>query len=267
MAITTKDLGKAFKEGLSLLVGSGVSCACGLPSWQALINEMKKQMRACCPAAEKKELAAFFKTSNALAIAGAFKQGAPPVEYARFLRAHFRNRPVTIAPMLKSICRLPVRVIFTTNYDKLLETAFRKNAGEDPVVITNPKQLSSLATDEIRIVKIHGDIDYPDSIVLTDSDYADYDAKYASMRAYFQGQMAFNTLVLIGFGLKDPNFDHIFSGAKALVSEPGPRVIALMAKQNKFDVIRWEAKGLSINNFDTYDDIPKFLGNVLRHSK
>src|SRR5258705_5794863 len=169
MAISAKELGKAFfRREISLLVGSGASCACGLCSWDRLVNDMKDKLRASCPKAERAELNRFFDTNGPMEVAGLFKRKFGPVEYARFLRERLRNQAWTVAPILKSIVRLPVRIIFTTNFDKLIETAYRVKNREDPVVVTKPHQLSSLNGDETRIVKIHGDIDYPDTIVLTD---------------------------------------------------------------------------------------------------
>lgn len=266
MAISAKELGTSFKnKEISLLVGSGTSCACGLHSWAKLIAEMKSHLLSRCQKHDKPSLKQFFIDNEPLAIAGLFKREMGAVEYGRWLRERFRNRSVTIAPILRNVVKLPTSLIFTTNYDKLLECACRSGAGEDPVVIINPKQLSVVNGNERKIVKMHGDIDHPDTIVLTDDDYADYDSKCASMRTFVQGHIAFSTLLLIGFGLRDPNFASIYAAAKSLVTSPGPRVVALMSKQNRFDVDRWKALGLTINNFDSHDDIPKFLSSVLKH--
>jgi hypothetical protein len=241
-----------------------MSCACGLLSWNELILQMKAKLRSNCFKADLSDLNQFLKDNGPMEIAGLFKRQVGSAEYARFLRERFRNQSWSVAPILKAVVRLPARVIFTTNFDKLIETACRNRIGEDPVVIIRPQQLSSLDGNERRIVKIHGDIDHPETIVLTDQDYSEFPQKCMSMRTYFQGQMAFSTLLLVGFGLRDANFASIYAAAKDLVSDSQPRVIALMAKQNAFETEKWRQLGLIINSFDAYDDITKFLQAIRR---
>jgi hypothetical protein len=53
--------------------------------------------------------------------------------------------------------------VFTTNYDKLLEAAFRQAGTADPAVVIYPDQLNYIEDDEVRIIKLHGDIDHPSS--------------------------------------------------------------------------------------------------------
>ncbi len=265
-AISAKEIGALIdKNQLSLLVGSGVSCACGLPSWDGIVKEMKKELLDGCSKADKKDLRDFLSTADGPKIAGMYKLKKGEVSYASFLRTRLRNCSYTSAPVLKTLAKLPIKTIFTTNVDKLLETACRKDKNSiDPVVIMDPSQLPPLDGSERRIIKIHGDIDYPSSLIFTEDDYRYYDDKYESLRVFFQGHLAFSTMLLVGFGLRDSNFDRIYAGARRIVQGSGTRVIALMTNQNSFEKERWEKNGLLINNFSAYDEIPRFLSNVLR---
>jgi hypothetical protein len=265
--IGARAIGQIVKgRQLSLFVGSGVSCACGMPSWDKLITDMKVDLRRNCAKPDLPELNRFLRSSSPFKIAGLFKARRGEVSYAQFLRHRFRNCPTAIAPLLKGVVGLPVPTIFTTNYDKLLETACRSTRSEfDPTVIVDPSQIQALAGNERRIIKVHGDIDHPKSIILTDDDYLNYDDKYASLAHYLTGQLAFSTLLLVGFGLRDPNFDRIYTGARRMLGGGGTRVIALTVNQNTFECQSWTTKGLLINDFDSYGDLPTFLSTVRRH--
>jgi NAD-dependent SIR2 family protein deacetylase len=268
IAINAREIAELIRnQQLSILVGSGVSCACGLPSWDTLIKEMKKDLLKHCVKEKTKELRQFFAASDATKIAGLFKRDRGDVAYTQFLRSQFRHCPYRPSPILSMVSKLPVATIFTTNFDKLLETASRDTPGSsDPIVVIEPSQLPALTNGERKIIKIHGDIDHPRSLVLTDEDYLNYDDKYESMRLYFQGHMAFSAMLLVGFGLRDDNFDRIYTGARRVVQGLGPRVIALMSGQNSYDRDRWQRTGLTINDFDRYDEIPEFLQKVIRYS-
>lgn len=259
---TPADLAREVKDSrLSLLVGSGTSTACGLPSWDKVLTAMKNILRRRVSAGQRGDLESFLKTHNHLRIAERYRRAVGEPEYYRFLRNQFRHCSFKIAPILRHLRALTCRVVFTTNYDKVLETAFRGTNGEDPIVIFDHLQLSGLPPDELRIVKLHGDIDHPRSIVLTERDYANYDERYTGLSQYFTGEMAFGSLLLVGFGLRDPNFDRLHANVQKLMMG-GSRVIALMAAQNHFDIDDWEASNLEIANFPTHADIVTYLRNV-----
>ncbi len=267
ISITARELGATIAEdNVSLLIGSGVSCACGLPSWEALIRDMKKELRKYCPSADRAALSQFLRSNDATQIAGVFKSHRGPVNYYKFLRSRFRHQAYVCAPLLKVISRLPVKVLFTTNFDKLLETACREGgAAEDPVVVIDPNQVQPLNGRERQIIKLHGDIDHPDSIVLTNEDYTAFEDRCEAIALMLRAHIAFSTVVLVGFGLKDPNFSRIYASARRLVAGSGTRVIALMAGQNVYEMRRWQQDGLIINHFDTYDGVPAFLRTVSRY--
>jgi hypothetical protein len=266
LAISARDIARIVKSGqLSMLVGSGVSCSCGLASWGKLVTDMRVELLRNCAQADLKELRRFLSSATPLKIAGLYKERQGEVAYSQFLRKRFRHPTPTRSPMLKAIAQMPIGTLFTTNFDKLLETACRPAVTAlDPIVVTDPSQLPGLHPREKRIVKIHGDVDYPKGIILTDEDYLHYDDKYQSLALYFTGHLAFSTMLLVGFGLRDPNFDRIYSGARRIVQGAGPRVIALMAKQNRFERQTWTSKGLLVNDFDDYADITAFLRQIVR---
>lgn len=66
--------------------------------------------------------------------------------------------------------QLPFDLIITTNFDKLIEYAYMK-MGITPHIIHEAKYLSQNIEERPKIIKIHGDLNYPDSIIITNEDY------------------------------------------------------------------------------------------------
>ncbi len=263
--ITPVELGRLFGDDeTSLLVGSGTSVGSGLPSWSELIDDMKEILKARVEITQRAELNRFLERDDYLAIADHFRKAVPHVEFNQFLRDRFRNRPnLRLSPILRTLPRLPSSTIFTTNYDKLLEIAYRSSNGEDPAVVLEPVQLRDLPAAETRIIKIHGDIDHPQRIILGKGDYLNYREKYEGIATYLQGRMAFSAMVMVGFGLNDPNFDRLHEEASRLV-EHNTRIVALMHNQNRVDQTHWESKNIEIVNFDSPAKINNFLRAAAR---
>jgi hypothetical protein len=84
------------------------------------------------------------------------------------------------SPALRALAELNFPLVITTNFDKLFERALYA-AGKDPrkaVYSPESRPTPDCTPDPTAqrpfIFKIHGDIDQPESIVITDEDYIDF---------------------------------------------------------------------------------------------
>jgi hypothetical protein len=57
------------------------------------------------------------------------------------------------------------------------------------------------------LVKLHGSIDQPETIVLTRSDYARARADRKEMLSFLRSEMLETAFLFFGFSLSDPNFN------------------------------------------------------------
>jgi len=129
------------------------------------------------------------------------------------------------SPALKMLAALPFRIIVTTNYDRLLETAM---AGEDiqkelAILIYNPSadaptpDMSDDPTENRPLLfKMHGDLDHRDSIVITDEDYITFIQRMADKAALHpvpetvRFRMLKWPMLFAGYSLRDYNLRLLF---------------------------------------------------------
>ncbi|HKG91519.1 MAG TPA: SIR2 family protein [Gemmatimonadaceae bacterium] len=85
------------------------------------------------------------------------------------------------SPALHALARLNFPLVITTNYDRLFETAL--TAAGKPFDRSTYQPSDSIATQDLEsdpsaarpfVLKIHGDIETPESIVVTDEDYIQF---------------------------------------------------------------------------------------------
>ena len=253
------DLFDSFtKNQVHLFIGSGVSSASGIISWNDLLTEMKDIIRDENSIYNGDDLESFLSSDDHLDIADLFKETLKDVAYYRFLRKHFR-RQVKLSALHKAIAKLPVKTILTSNYDKLIELAFRSNNNIDPSVIIYPNQLGYIDESELRIIKIHGDIDHPNSIILTRSDYANYSSRYEEFELQFKHSINDYTMLFIGFGLSDKNFRKIYDDARQFYDSGKRQAYALMVGTNSVERQLWEKDGLTIIPLKKHTQIPSFI--------
>ena len=109
----------------------------------------------------------------------------------------------------KIIAKLPISTIWTTNYDQLLERAFR-DSGKVVDVKHNVQQLTnSIPGADVKIYKMHGDVDYPFDAILAKEQYEKYSTSHAAFIRELSAALSSKTFLFLGFSFNDPNVDHV----------------------------------------------------------
>jgi len=70
----------------------------------------------------------------------------------------------------RALARVAPTIVITTNYDDLYEAAMRE-AGKECEKIVQSADLLGIPHDRPRVLKLHGDLERPQEIVLTGRDY------------------------------------------------------------------------------------------------
>lgn len=257
------DLMESFRtDRVHLFVGSGVSAAAGLLGWNDLVDEMKRTIRDENNNFPANDLDTFLNTGDHLDIAEIFRNTVGEHRYYSFLRQKYRQS-VTLSPLHHALGKLPVKTIFTTNYDKLLEAAYRVHARIEPSVILQPQQLGYIDERELRIIKLHGDIDHPSTLVLSRRDYTSYKAHHPDFVRELHQSINNYTMLFVGFGLRDSNFRRIYDDARSLYDSGHRCAYAIMTGTNLVDKRIWDDNGLKILPASSFGQVPKYLRLIL----
>lgn len=153
--------------------------------------------------------------------------------------------------------RLAVRffpVIITTNYDALFEDAVREQSRR-PVVIRRDAQLSlSGASGRTTVVKLHGDLEAPERIVISKTDY---NSKPISegLRAWLTTTLTQKTVLFVGSGLADPDLQEVYFEVlerlgrlkpRAFLVTPFPAADSRERPRWELHRKRWEGRSVSL---------------------
>jgi hypothetical protein len=196
--------------GCMALVGSGLSQRVGLPSWiGALKGVLAWADERGCPLQDRSEIESLLDdpSTDLLMIAAELSDQLGALHYRQALTAIFRRSDVVPSDAHKHLVSIPFAGITTTNYDKLIESAYSLNSLNLPLVCTHAQHAelgAIMASERAFILKSHGDIDDFKTVILGRKDYRELLGNHA-----YQQCMSFlcsrYTLLFIGFSLTDPD--------------------------------------------------------------
>jgi hypothetical protein len=183
-----------------LFAGAGVSMTVGLPSWSTLIEHVAEELDIDLSAFKNDEL-------NYLTLAEFYriKQGSiGPLRSWMDRNWTIDDNALKSSKVHKLICELDFPIIYTTNFDRNLETSFDLQ-GKDYVKIVNAKDIARVREGVPQIVKYHGDFDDDDSIVIAETDYLDRLSFESPLDIKFRADALGKTILFIGYSMSDLN--------------------------------------------------------------
>ena len=179
------------------------------------------------------------------------------------------------------IARLPIRHIWTTNFDSVIERAYD--------VIGRPLQAISAPNDlarkplmgASRLYKMHGSITNLDDIVISTEDYELFNTKRGAFLPVLESQLTTSSMLFVGISFADPNLRHILSLIRARFQGSGRGHYAIVrppqrddfdtdaehgARQRQHDL--WaddlQRYGLHVVEIDSFDEIAPLLQSLER---
>lgn len=118
------------------------------------------------------------------------------------------DKPGLFTPSHRIIARLPIPIIWTTNYDMLIEEAYRKENKNLDVKIRDRDIGIRRKACKALLYKMHGDIARPDEIIISKEDYERYPRTHPVFQSMLTTDLLNKTFLFLGFSFDDSNFTY-----------------------------------------------------------
>lgn len=210
---TVDEFVSTYSQALSdrnaaVLAGAGMSIPAGLVNWKGLLRSVAKDIGLDVE-----------READLVAVAQYhLNERGGRQRLNQTLVTEFAERAKTTENH-RILARLPIDVFWTTNYDKLIETALN-SAGKKVDLKVTPEDLAHTVHRRDAIVyKMHGDISDPANAVLSKDDYESYGTSRRGQlfATALRGDLVSKTFLFLGFSFSDPNVDYILGRVRVLL--------------------------------------------------
>jgi hypothetical protein len=216
-----------------LFVGAGISAGLGLPTWTDFIGRLGVDVG--------------FEPDEFLALSGDFRSLAEFYrlekgsleELSRKMAREWQVSDDELAASAphRLVVRLSFPIVYTTNYDDLLERAYRLEGKAFNKVVT-AKDIARSDPELPTIVKFHGDLDNPASIVLAETDYMRRLSFEQPLDIKLSADAFGKAVLFIGYSVSDINLRVLLYRLHRIWQASGceedrPRSYVLMTRSNQ----------------------------------
>ncbi|NVJ69049.1 MAG: SIR2 family protein [Alphaproteobacteria bacterium] len=233
-----------------LFIGSGISASAGIVGWNDLLLAFAGYCDKHKPVSDETlDLIASENPADLLLAADRLEESITSEQRNQFFATQPSFQNAEPQEIHELIVALGPTCFLTTNYDNLLEQTFEASPDLDPPnVYSNVSQgefgrLKMAGTRDF-IYKVHGDISIPESIVLSRRNYAKLTNSNAGAYSAFKALLETRPIVLLGFGLRDPDFSALLDWATETYGSAGVEMYAIMANASA------ETRRYWLNNYN-----------------
>jgi hypothetical protein len=256
----------------AVLVGAGASKGAGLPLWGELLTKMIDAAVAHKVIDAQREAqyrALATRTDKFLMVASGLKDDLRS-HFDQFIEETFITPKPAPTPLHEALVALDkLQFVLTTNYDTILERAFRKRDDDVSVCsFTDAGEVQRrLSRREFFILKAHGDATkVGNKIVLTDVDYRNLLFGQRAYQSLLSTMFTMFTFIFVGASMADPEISLLLSYvADSFSPNAGPTHYALMAAEDvtQIEKDRWfkdfKIQLITVSKQDNYAELTEFL--------
>ncbi|MBE4717299.1 SIR2 family protein [Pseudarthrobacter sp. AB1] len=243
------ELGEEAKKGrLVPFLGAGVSVSAGSPSWRTLLKRLTGHVDlGDIDPVTFRELP-LLDQAGILERLFERQRKSIPMGFREAVCAEVTQSRYGLAPAL--ISTMPSSGAITLNYDALFEDACR-DAELARTVIPDDHPVAG----DRWLLKLHGTVTKPESIVLTRDDYLDHNTNRQALSALVKAHLVTHHMLFVGFGLEDDHFHEIIHDVrralpKRRLNQPRPfgTVLSLDAADSKRHIWQGQLDFISVTD-------------------
>ncbi len=162
---------------------------------------------------------------------------------------------------LSVLADLPLSTIITTNFDELIENAFDRRLD----VCFRDEHVGPQSTRRTRLIKMHGSVVDPKSLVLNRADYDAFKRNRPKTYQVISGQLLEKLPIVIGYSLEDSNFRMLIKDLRA--DGWKTEIIVIQRHLDQLPISEWRDFGVTFVEADAREFLESLNESVRSYRK
>lgn len=204
-------------------IGAGLSRRAGYPDWRLLLSDIATELGLDIDAEHDLAAVAQYALNKATGKRNAL---------TKLIVDHFPPKSDAPEPF-RTLARLPIRHVWTTNYDTLAEVAWVQERKLLDVKSRNGDLGIDKPWAHSILYKMHGSVDHPTEVVIAKDDYELYRRERPGFLQVLAGQLVTKQFLFLGFSFTDPNIGHLFASIRESFKDDGPEHYAIVRRPKR----------------------------------
>ena len=236
----------------ALFMGAGVSASTGLPSWVEILKPLAEKLGIIITSeADLYQIAQFYNNK--------YKRNEIVKEFEKRIGIVNEESEYLLAAL-----DLGFREIWTTNYDRVIETCLGKRKIASKVV-NSDHNINALSGGGVYIFKLNGDIGDPANMVITKEDLEKYPLTHELMLTFLKKELVSKSFLFLGYSFSDSLILGNLASIKNCLGDSCTTHYTILEKDNKNSYFiddlcnRYNIQALQV---DSRDEFPMILKEI-----
>lgn len=147
----------------------------------------------------------------------------------------------------QAFCNLYFDTICTTNFDFLLEQTLTTKLIPFSTIITE-ERLPINTHEKTKLIKLHGDFNHPEKMIITEEDYDSYIDKNKVLSTYVSNLFITKTLLLIGYSFDDADIRTLWQIINNRLGKLNMPAYVILVDANPIEIARFERRNVKVIN-------------------
>lgn len=229
-----------------MFIGSGVSATAkngegqSPETWGEFLNNIKVLMKHHS-AQDKQFVEEMLTEKNYLMALQAIHDLCDPGEYSNYLKEMYLRKGYKPSKVHELIKDIDSKIVITTNFDKLYESACCDLQGYMTFDYTQTKSIiGCLKSPESIIIKAHGSIDDTEKIIFTAQQYYGAQEIYLEFYRLLSALFLTHTIVFLGYSLQDPDINLLLQFLHNTANTSCPHYLVSVSGNNAQLIRHWK---------------------------
>lgn len=147
----------------------------------------------------------------------------------------------------EAFCEIFYDTICTTNFDFLMEETLQ-SLKRPYSIIANEEKLAVNIKDSTKLIKLHGDFNTPDRMVITEKDYDLFLSNNKLLATYLSNLFITKTMFLVGYSFDDNDIRNVWQIINDRLGKLNRFAYCVMVDASKTEIAKFERRNIKVIN-------------------